>query len=265
MKLSIITVTLNSGPALSRTISNVASIALKHNVEHIIIDGGSTDGTLELLRNSNTTWLSEPDSGIFNAMNKGITLATGQVLLMLNSGDTIIESEIHQVFTFYDKYLFTNILHCSVTRVHPIWNYEYTRHYPKFNLLKHHIWFNHQGTFIPKEFHAKYGVYLEHYKYAADTELLLRWANQNVPIMYSHTAIVKMLTGGLSDTHIDAVTLELQQIHSMYYKHFTASYLKPSLISYIQNYLKNYKLYCFLLARYKALKTKPSLPSIKDL
>lgn len=93
MKLSIITVNLNNKDGLQKTIGSVVSQTFK-DFEWIVIDGGSTDGSKELLEqyaDHFAYWVSEPDKGIYNAMNKGIKVANGEYLLFLNSGDSLYE------------------------------------------------------------------------------------------------------------------------------------------------------------------------------
>ena len=106
MKLSIITINYNNAEGLRKTLASVASQTFR-DFEHIIVDGGSTDGSVEVIREyeqslasrlsplaSNLKWLSEPDSGIYNAMNKGIKMASGEYLLFLNSGDYLVDENV---------------------------------------------------------------------------------------------------------------------------------------------------------------------------
>lgn len=106
MKLSIITINYNNAEGLRKTLASVASQTFR-DFEHIIVDGGSTDGSVEVIREyeqshasrlsplaSNLKWLSESDSGIYNAMNKGIKMANGEYLLFLNSGDYLVNENV---------------------------------------------------------------------------------------------------------------------------------------------------------------------------
>jgi glycosyltransferase involved in cell wall biosynthesis len=89
MKISIITVCYNSVPTIEKTILSVSSQTYK-DVEYIIIDGNSNDGTLNIIQKNEdkiTKWISEPDQGLYDAMNKGIAIATGDVIGILNSDD----------------------------------------------------------------------------------------------------------------------------------------------------------------------------------
>lgn len=96
MKISIITINYNNRIGLEKTIASVISQTYK-NIQYIIIDGASTDGSTEVIREHHENidyWISEPDKGIYNAMNKGILKATGDYVLFLNSGDYLISSDI---------------------------------------------------------------------------------------------------------------------------------------------------------------------------
>ena len=96
MKVTVITVTYNSLSTLRETLASVA--AQTHtDLEHIVIDGGSTDGTVAMLEAAGPTgprWVSERDGGIYDAMNKGLRMATGELIGFLNSDDTYADTEV---------------------------------------------------------------------------------------------------------------------------------------------------------------------------
>ena len=95
-KLSIITVNLNNAIGLRKTIESVVNQTFT-DFEYIIIDGGSTDGSVDVIREYSekiTYWVNEPDKGIYNAMNKGIKIAKGEYLQFLNSGDFLIDNRV---------------------------------------------------------------------------------------------------------------------------------------------------------------------------
>lgn len=102
MKISIITVCFNAVGVIEKTILSVISQTY-NDVEYIIIDGGSTDGTLDIVKkyeNYIAYWISEPDSGIYNAMNKGVKYATGLYCNFMNAGDFFInEKVLENIFT----------------------------------------------------------------------------------------------------------------------------------------------------------------------
>lgn len=95
-KLSVITINLNDAPGLQKTIESVVSQTFD-DYEYIIIDGGSSDGSVDVIKefaHKITYWVSEPDKGIYNAMNKGILQASGEYLLFLNSGDWLVDKDV---------------------------------------------------------------------------------------------------------------------------------------------------------------------------
>ena len=104
-KISIVTVTYNCKDTVEKTIQNVLKQTYP-NIEYIVIDGNSTDGTKEIIEryaDRLAYWVSEPDKGIFDAMNKAIRIATGEWILFLNSGDYFIKPTIiDEVFKWYN-------------------------------------------------------------------------------------------------------------------------------------------------------------------
>jgi glycosyltransferase involved in cell wall biosynthesis len=102
MKLSIVTINYNNKLGLEKTIDSVKRQTLK-GFEYILIDGGSTDGSLEVIQENEAlfaSWVSEPDRGIYNAMNKGISKATGDYILFINSGDSLYSPDSLKRFLF---------------------------------------------------------------------------------------------------------------------------------------------------------------------
>ena len=108
MKISIITITYNSAKTLPRTLESVQSQTYP-DIEHVIVDGASTDGTPSLIENyaklhQNVRWLSEKDKGIYNALNKGISMATGDVIGFLHSDDVLFSNRsIEQIAAAFEK------------------------------------------------------------------------------------------------------------------------------------------------------------------
>lgn len=95
-KISIITINYNNVEGLNKTIQSVISQSYQH-IEYIVIDGGSQDGSRSVIKAEEgriAYWVSEPDSGIYNAMNKGIRAATGEYLLFINSGDVLVNEDV---------------------------------------------------------------------------------------------------------------------------------------------------------------------------
>lgn len=106
MKLSIITVNLNQADGLAKTLDSVREQSFR-DFEHIVVDGGSTDGSLEVIRaraDGLAFWASEPDAGIYAAMNKGLRRAQGEYVYLLNSGDRLYSPDtLERVFAHEER------------------------------------------------------------------------------------------------------------------------------------------------------------------
>ncbi len=127
MKLSIITINYNDAPGLRKTIESVLGQSARKEFEYIVVDGGSSDGSKAVLEEFSTMidkWISEPDKGIYNAMNKGVSMASGEYLQFLNSGDTLHGDSIREVLPALHgsdivtgRMMFNNTGNLSVTGV----------------------------------------------------------------------------------------------------------------------------------------------------
>lgn len=172
-KLSIITVNYNNAAGLQKTVESLLSQTWR-NFEYIVLDGGSTDGSANYLAMYNTEityWVSEPDQGIYDAMNKGIAKATGEYLFFLNSGDHFnhidalaqIEKELQQ-----DGFIYFDIKVVTAST-------SFTLHNPeKFSFVYlHNNLPCHQCTFIHKTVFERVGHYDTTLKIVADWKLLL--------------------------------------------------------------------------------------------
>ncbi len=179
MKLSIITINYNNAEGLRKTLASVAAQTYS-NIEHIIVDGASTDGSVEVIREyenqlniTHSTihllWSSEPDNGIYDAMNRGIRKAKGEYTLMLNSGDYLVNnSVVEKVIPLLDG---TDIIQGNIIEEYPdevIRNRGYGKSdIDFFDVMNGH--FLHQASFIHIDTLKKYGYYDESYKKGADT------------------------------------------------------------------------------------------------
>lgn len=173
-KLSIITVNLNNALGLHKTIESIINQTFI-DYEYIIIDGDSTDGSVELIKeytNKIAYWVSEPDKGIYNAMNKGILKANGKYCLFLNSGDWLLNNNIlNQVFDI----VHTEDLICCKLFEH----YKYQTsllQLPKEKFTFYDFFtstLSHPSTFIRKELFSKLGIYDENLIIASDWKFFI--------------------------------------------------------------------------------------------
>jgi glycosyltransferase involved in cell wall biosynthesis len=203
MKVSIITVCYNSESTILETIHSVLSQTYP-NIEYIIVDGNSRDKTVDIIKAFNSEiskWISETDNGLYDAMNKGISLATGDIIGILNSDDTFYsEKTIEQIVDFHMEHK----IDASVGNIIQWDNMKNVkRKYSSINWnpVKLKIGFMppHPSIFLKKELFTTYGFYSNEFKIAADYELITRFFfKNNINWMYSDIITTSMLTGGLS-------------------------------------------------------------------
>jgi len=211
MKISIITVCYNSEKTIEDTIKSVISQDYK-DIEYIIVDGGSTDGTLEVInsyKESISKLISEPDDGIYDAMNKGVAIATGELIGILNSDDLFASSDIlSQVAQQVSNVSNEAIFYGAIAIVDRYDVDLVKRHYSVKNFttskLKLGIMPPHPATFIPKSIYRKVGYYKTDYKIAADFELYVRVTiKHKLPVKNLDLHVVKMREGGVSTTGLN--------------------------------------------------------------
>ena len=235
MKLSIITINWNNAEGLKKTIE---SVVLQKNLdfEYIIIDGESTDGSIEIIKqyeNSITYWKSEPDSGIYNAMNKGIKQAQGDYCLFLNSGDFLVNSHIlEDVFTqnYSEDFLIGN---CNVSQnrkiIHVV---QPTKEITLQNFYRTTL--PHQATFIKKSLFDKFGLYDEKYKIHGDYEFWIRTIILNNCTTKSINHIISDYNlEGLSSNN-DNKELSKNETDYILFNHFPKKVLKDYENCYIE-------------------------------
>lgn len=175
MKLSIITINKNNAQGLQKTIDSVVSQSFT-DFEYLIIDGKSDDGSLGIIEKYSEKlafWKSEPDTGIYNAMNKGIRQAKGEYLLFLNSGDFLVGKNVLQDLFSHGIYADLVCARCNVSdNGKVVW----TSNPPEYLTLGelYRVGLAHQSTFIKRELFDKIGLYKEDFRYIADVEFWYR-------------------------------------------------------------------------------------------
>lgn len=211
MKLSIITINYNNAAGLKKTLDSVALQSCT-DFEYIVVDGASTDESVEIIREyeqsiasslspltSHLTWLSEPDTGIYNAMNKGVRLAKGEYTLMLNSGDYLVdEYVIENVLPLLDG---TDIIQGNTIEDYinqKIRNRGYgTSNIDFFDVMKGH--FLHQASFCRKCLFDKYGYFDESYRMVSDTKFfMICLGRENASFKYIDIDISNYDVSGIS-------------------------------------------------------------------
>ncbi len=209
MKISIITVCFNSEATIRDTIESVLTQDYA-DLEYIIIDGASTDGTLEIIdeyRDRIATVVSEPDTGIYDAMNKGIAKATGDVVGILNSDDFYVDTSVVAtvVAGFEQKKVdsvFADLVVVDPVRMNKIVRYYRANHFTPAKFA--YGWMPpHPTFFVKRSCYEKLGSYRTDYKIAADYELLVRFlAVSGVSYSYLPQVLIKMRAGGVSSRNL---------------------------------------------------------------
>jgi len=210
MKISIITATYNSALTVRDTIESVLRQSYK-DVEYIIIDGDSTDNTLDIIneyKGKIAKVISESDKGIYDAMNKGIKIATGDIIGMLNSDDFFTSNNIiERVVNAFEKNKSLDMIYGDIHFVssqnlsRPIRYYSSKVFYPA--LFRFGFMPAHPSCYIKKKCFEEYGLYSLDYKIAADYDLLIRYIYKaKINIKYLPIDFVTMRTGGASTKNL---------------------------------------------------------------
>lgn len=232
-KVSIVTACFNSAKTIRDTIESVINQTYQ-NIEYIIIDGGSTDGTVDIIKEYEphiAKWVSEPDEGIYDAMNKGIKMVTGEIIGIINSDDwyriNTVELVINQFFKNKNIELFHGDNEIYDTDDNLLFMIKPDQDYKN---LRHNMVINHPGCFITKEAYKKYGVYKTDYRLAADYELILRMFINGALFQYVDRVLASMRTGGIGYRSAFASCQESRDI--------VIEYGCPHIIAYKDYYFK---------------------------
>lgn len=221
-KLSVITIVYNNVKDIERTILSVLNQSYP-NIEYIIIDGGSTDGTVEVIKKYEdriSKWVSEKDKGIYDAMNKGLKLATGEYVLFMNSGDEIYDSTtVEQVFGTAKN---ADIYYGETEMYDETWTSLGRRRHQipdKFTWrsFKYGMNVSHQAIYIKKSVTVPYD---KKYQLSADIDWIIKAAKKAETTVKVQGYVAKYLVGGMSKKRHRQSLRERFNIFSHYYGFF---------------------------------------------
>lgn len=210
MKISIITTTYNSEATIKDTLESVNAQTYP-DIEHIIVDGASKDNTLDLVKKYGkrvSLIISEPDKGIYDAMNKGIKAATGNVIGILNSDDFFTSDDVISAIVFAFENNDIDAVYGDVHYVNPENLNKCVRYYSsavfKPSLFKFGLMPAHPSFYVKRSCYEKYGVYSLDYQIASDFDLLIRFLyTHKIKYRYLKKDFVTMRTGGESTKNLN--------------------------------------------------------------
>ncbi|GAB4222761.1 MAG: glycosyltransferase family 2 protein [Francisella sp.] len=212
MKVSIITVVYNNKKTIKDAIESVLDQSYK-NIEYIIVDGASNDGTVDIIKSYGskiTKFISEPDRGLYDAMNKGVKLATGDIIGILNSDDLYNSNDILEVVVNEFKCkdidcLYGDLEYVDANNVNKVIRYWKSKDYTA-GLFKKGWHPAHPTFFVKRECYEKYGIFNLNFKLSADYEIMLRFLEKyKLKSSYIPKTFVKMRVGGESNRSLSNI------------------------------------------------------------
>ena len=232
--LTIITVVLNGEKYIEQTIDSVFNQRYK-NIEYIIIDGGSTDNTLNIIEkysNKLDYWQSEKDQGLYFAMNKGISLAKGELIGILNADDYYSEDATTYVIDAYIKTQ-ADVLHGDILL---ITDKASERMKPDIHKMKEQPSIFHPTCFVKKTVYDDIGAFNTRYKISADYDFLLRCLTHNFSFYYIPYVLTNFRVGGMSASC--ASNIEGYQIMKFHQTGFHIAVMWRGIKCYVKTFIK---------------------------
>lgn len=220
-KISIITVCLNSEKTIEKTINSILNQDYQKK-EIIIIDGKSTDKTLEIINKYKKyikRIISEKDLGLYHAMNKGIQLAQGEIIAILNSDDIFIDNNIlRNISNYFSNYANTEMVLSDTHIVNNLEDKKIIRRYEVKNFKEWHLRLGisppHPSCFITRSTYIKHGFFDLTFKYASDFELLFRFIyKKKIKFAKLNIPTVLMSSGGLSNKNFLSIVNSSREIN----------------------------------------------------
>lgn len=215
-KITVVTVTYNAQEYIEQTIKNILEQDYK-NIEYLVIDGGSTDTTVDIIKQYEQNieyWVSQPDKGIYDAMNKAIDKASGEWIIFMNAGDTFYSNDSIKKF-LQDVNTYTELYNGAINFIDSTTCEEKIR-FPN-GLEK--VWITvpcwHQASFIKTSLMKEYKYSLE-YKIAGDHDFYLKCFKDNKKFQFTNTIIANMVGGGLHQQQAKLAHIESMKIIANY-------------------------------------------------
>lgn len=209
LKVSIITVSYNAAETIEQTIRSVLQQSYR-NIEYIVVDGFSTDGTQEIIekyKNEIVHYVSEPDAGIYDAMNKGISLAAGDIVGIINSDDWYEPDAVAKIVSEYEKTP-ADVVYGEIWLIDKEGN--------RTGCTRQSVLPPHPSMFVKREAYRKYGVFDTAYQIAADYDLMLRLLVHGASFSHLEEPIANFRQTGVSNTRLFERAEETYQVGLKY-------------------------------------------------
>ena len=214
-RISVVTICYNSAATLAETMDSVVNQDYPRElIDYVIIDGGSTDGTQDIVmryREQLGYFVSEPDGGISDAFNKGVRAASGDVIIIINSDDVLLPGAMRAVAAAYDGE--TDIYRGNVIIRNKDTGFV-GRDIPsmRFPLLPLYVNVDHQGTFVTKACYERYGLYDTAFRYMMDHDFLTRCYQGGARFKRVDSDVAEFRLGGVSVAPISAKRYDIRHI-----------------------------------------------------
>ncbi len=227
--VTIITIVYNGEKTIQRTIESVKGQTYR-NIEHVIIDGGSTDKTIEIVKRNQTDiafWKSEKDQGISDAFNRGIEASRGNIIGFLNADDWYNPDTIARIVPYFEEF---SVVYGDVQ----FWEGSKSKHrtYADHQKLNQGMTLAHPAVFIKRSMYEKYGLFNLEFKIAMDYEFMAKLYFNKESFYNINDILVNMSLGGLSDRKWLKAFKEERKVKSLYLGLIRSNYffLKQTLL-----------------------------------
>ncbi len=222
IKISIITVVYNGEDVVEKTLKSVLNQDYQC-IEQIVVDGNSQDRTVNIIKkydNFIAKWISETDDGLYQAMNKGVSLASGDYVYFLNAGDTLYNSQtISKLVKEVKDNRLPDMVYGKIVKVYEDYKVKLSRKFSIIN-LKNGSMPPHQGVFVQKKLFNKIGGFNERYVAVADLDFLCRLKKERITETFLNSFIAYVPAGGLSSDK----SITIPEVQNVLEKHFGLFY-----------------------------------------
>jgi glycosyltransferase involved in cell wall biosynthesis len=211
--VSIVTICYNAAETLERTLDSVAAQTYAP-IEYVIVDGGSTDGSLDLIRRREpdvARWISEPDNGIADAFNKGIAMTTGDYVAFVNADDWLGRDQIAVAVAALED-SGAAFVHGDLELRGPDGSFLVRGRADWLSVLPRRMSIHHPTVVARRALYERHGLFRTDLRRAIDFDMVLRWANAGESGLYEPSLLGHMSLGGETDRHFAATLVEARRI-----------------------------------------------------